>query len=264
MRLPAIAPLILKSHSATKCAANLSPARRNILSILCLALICISQFSFAPAHAQIVTTVSAQNDDRVRGRSASRGKPVTAASATYEDSNGILAGGSISLTLDDNDNPDVLLYQGFVSYASNISQDISADIGIIVNSYTENYAGLDDDTFVEAFAGLSTEGISGHVRFSPDYLNVGTATLYLELDSALPLGNDFSATAHLGLLLGLDGNNSLGGTNHRYDTQIGIQKDFKRISVFTNIVVGGPREGVWFDGPWMGRTGVVGGISYSF
>jgi hypothetical protein len=200
----------------------------------------------------------------VRGRSASRGKPVTSASITYEDIEGIFVGGSISLTLDDNDNPDVLLYQGFVSYASNISQDLSADIGIIVNSYTENYAGLVDDTFVEAFAGLSTEGLSGHVRFSPNYLNSGTATFYLELDSALPLGNDFSATGHLGLLLGLDGNNSLGGTNYRYDTQIGIQKDFNRISVFTNVVIGGPREGVWFDGPWMGRTGVVGGISYSF
>ena len=238
--------------------------QRIILSILCFAFICTTILSIAPAHAQIVTTVSAQNEDRVRGRSASRGKPVTAASATYEDSNGIFVGGSISLTLDDNDNPDVLLYQGFVSYATNINKDLSADIGVIVNSYTENYAGLVDDTFVEAFAGLSTEGISGHVRFSPDYLNLGTATLYVELDTALPLGDDFSATGHLGLLLGLDGNNSLGGTNYRYDTQIGIQKDFNRVSIFTNIVVGGPREGVWFDGPWMGRTGVVGGISYSF
>lgn len=211
-----------------------------------------------------MTTITAQNEDRVRGRSASRGRPITAASISYEDDAGILVGGSVSLTLDINDNPDVLLYQGFASYARSISKDLSADIGIIVNSYTENYAGQEDDTLIEAFAGLSTQGISGHVRFSPDYLNLGTATLYLELDSALPLGNDFSATAHLGALIGLDGDNSLGGTNYRYDTQIGLQKDLGRVSIFTNIVVGGPREGMWFAGPWMGRTGVVGGISYSF
>lgn len=220
-------------------------------------------FVALPAHAQLSGTVAVQNDDRFRGRSVSNGEPVAIASANYDHESGISVSGSAVGTTNGS-GAGLLRTFGHVGYARSLGDQLAVDGGLVVNAYTDRYSSGRSQTFAEIFGGVTWGQVALHASYSPRYLDAGLETLYVEANGARDLGSGFRATAHAGLLRRLSGDGSLGGANSRWDAQIGLTKDFDRLSVYVNAASAGSGRGTYFNGPWQGRNSIIIGVSRSF
>ena len=217
----------------------------------------------SPARAQVSGAITVQNDDRFRGRSVSEGEPVAIASVVYDHESGLSAGGSVVGTTNGS-GVGVLRASGHVGYATSVGDGWAVDGGVVVQTYTNRYSGGRSQTFVETYGGVTWEQLALHVSYSPSYLDAGLETLYVELNAVQNLGAGFRANARAGVLQRLSGDGSFGGENTRWDAQIGVTKDFERLSAFVNFSTAGSGEGTYFDGPWQGRNAVNLGVSRSF
>ncbi|MEM1197649.1 MAG: TorF family putative porin [Pseudomonadota bacterium] len=225
----------------------------------------------APARAQVSGVIAVQNDDRFRGRSVSEGEPVAIASIQYDLESGVSIGASaVGTTNGSGDNSDsdlsggLLRASGHVGYARSLGRNLAVDGGVVVQTYTDRYSSGRSQTFVEIFGGVTFGPVALHASYSPSYLDAGLETLYVEVNAVQELGSGFRATARAGLLNRLSGEGSLGGENTRWDAQIGLTKDFDRLTLYANVGTAGSGQGTYFDGPWQGRDAVVVGISRSF
>ena len=135
---------------------------------------------------------------------------------------------------------------------------------MVVQTYTERYSGGRSQSGVEAYGGVTWKQLALHASYSPSYLDAGLETLYVELNAVQDLGAGFRANARAGLLQRLSGDGSFGGENTRWDAQIGVTKDFERLSAFVNFSTAGSGEGTYFAGPWQGRNAVIFGVSRCF
>jgi len=215
------------------------------------------------AQAQVSGTIAVQNDDRFRGRSVSEGEPVVIASVFYDHDSGVSAGGSAVVT---SNGPDVGLLRasGHVTFAHKFDSDLSLDGGLVVQSYTDRYSSGRAQTFAEVFGGVTYGQFALHAIYSPSYLDHELQTLYIEFDAVQELGSGFRANARAGVITRLAGEGSFGGEDTRYDAQIGVTKDFDRLSLYLNASIAGSGRGTYFSGPWQGRDAVIVGISRSF
>jgi len=215
------------------------------------------------AQAQVSGTIAVQNDDRFRGRSVSEGEPVVIASVFYDHVSGVSAGGSTVVT---SNGPDVGLLRasGHLSFAQKIGSDLSLDGGLVVQTYTDRYSNGRAQTFAEVFGGVTYGQFALHASYSPSYLDHRLETLYVEFDAVQELGSGFRANAHVGVITRLAGKGSFGGEDTRYDAQIGVTKDFDRLSLYLNASTAGSGRGTYFSGPWQGRDAAIVGISRSF
>ncbi|MEM7702809.1 MAG: TorF family putative porin [Pseudomonadota bacterium] len=230
------------------------------------ALFCVVAASVCFSHtakAQVSGAIMVQNDDRFRGRSVSEGEPVAIASIIYDLESGVSVGGSVVGTTNGN-GVGVSRASGHVSYAQSVGQGFAVDGGFVVQTYTDRYSSGQSQTFVEAYGGLTWKQFALHASYSPSYLDAGLETLYVELNTVQDLGDGFRANARAGLLQRLSGEGSFGGENTRWDAQIGVTKDFDRLSAFVNFSTAGSGEGTYFDDPWQGRNAVIFGVSRSF
>jgi len=215
------------------------------------------------AQAQVSGAITVQNDDRFRGRSVSEGEPVAIASIAYDLESGLSVGGSVVGTTN-GEGVGVSRASGHVSYAKSVGQGFAVDSGVVVQTYTNRYSSGQSQTFVEAYGGVTWKQFALHASYSPSYLDAGLETLYVELNAVQDLGGGFRANARGGVLRRLSGEGSFGGENTRWDAQIGVTKDFDRLSAFVNLSTAGSGEGTYFDGPWQGRNAVIFGVSRSF
>ena len=216
-----------------------------------------------PLKAQASATVTVQNDDRFRGRSVSRGEPVAILSLSYDMESGVYVGGSAAATTN---GPGVGLLRGsaHVGYATFIGPNVSIDGGAVFNAYSDRYSGGGSQDFAEVFAGISAGDFAFYAWYSPSYLDQNLETLYLETNAVKDLGDGFRANARFGLLTRLSGDATFSGASTRYDTQIGLTKDFKALSLSVTAGTAGSGRGQYFDGPWQGRSSIVVAVSRSF
>ena len=111
---------------------------------------------------------------------------------------------------------------------------------------------------------MSVGDLAFYAWVSPSYLDQNLRTLYLEANAVRDLGAGFRANARIGVLQRLSGDDTFAGSSTRYDTQIGLAKDFDRLSVSVTVGTAGSGAGSYFDGPWQGRDAVVIAVSRSF
>lgn len=236
------------------------------LSAAKCALLCVGLTGVVgaqPAIAQVSGTIAVQNDDRFRGRSVSEGEPVAMVALNYDLESGVSVGGATVLTTN-GPNIGLLRASGHVGYAHSLSRTVAVDGGVVAQVYTDRYSGGRSQSFAEVFAGITVGAVALHASYSPSYLDAGLETLYLEANAVRDLGDDFRATAHIGVLNRLSGDGSFGGANTRWDAQVGVTKDVGLTSIFLNASTAGSGTGTYFDGPWQGRDALVIGISRSF
>lgn len=215
------------------------------------------------ANAQVSGTITVQNDDRFRGRSVSEGAPVAIATVLFDHESGVSAGaGAVATT--NGDGIGLLRASGHIGYAHRLDRDVAIDGGVVVQAYTERYSSGRQQTFAELYAGVTVGQFALHASYSPSYLDAGLETLYIQANAVQDLGSGFRATARAGVLNRLSGKGTFGGADTRWDAQIGVTKDFDRLSVFLNLSTAGSGQGTYFDGPWQGRDAVILGISRSF
>lgn len=230
------------------------------------ALVCfvyVGLFEHSPAQAQASVSIAVQNDDRFRGRSVSNGEPVATASVIYDLENGISVGGAAAATTN---GPGFGILRGSanISYARSLGNGWAADGGLVVQAYSDRYSGGRSETFAEVFGGVTNGPFAFHASYSPSYFDAGLETLYLEVNTVHELSESFRVTGRAGLLNRLSGQGSLGGRDTRWDAQVGLTKDFGRLSLLVNVSAGGSGQGTYFNGPWQGRNAVIAGISRSF
>jgi uncharacterized protein (TIGR02001 family) len=236
--------------------------RTGLLAFL-LGILGLSFAFSSPAHAQVSGAITIQNDDRFRGRSVSEGEPVAIASAGYDDQSGVYTGGSVAVTTN-GDGIGVLRASAHIGYVQNIDRNVSLDTGAVINRYTNRYSGPDTQTFAEFYGGVSVGDLAFYAWYSPSYLDAGLDTLYLEANAVRDLGSGFRANARIGVLQRLAGQGSFGGRNTRYDAQVGLTKDFDRLSLSVTLGTAGPSSGTYFEGPWQGRDSIVVAATHSF
>ena len=236
---------------------------RTGLFALLFAIVSLGLSTVDPAHAQVSGVVTIQNDDRFRGRSVSEGEPVAIGSVSYDDQSGIYTGGSIAVTTNGED-VGILRGSAHVGFATSIDRNISLDAGAVVSRYTDRYSGARAQTFAEIYSGVSVGDFAVYAWYSPSYLDQNLQTLYLEANAVRDLGSGFRANARVGVLNRLSGQGSLGGRNTRYDAQVGLTKDFDRLSLSVTLGTAGSGAGTYFTGPWQGRDSVVVALSRSF
>lgn len=224
---------------------------------------CLAGLGGVSAKAQVSGGVTIQNDDRFRGRSVSEGEPVASASIIYDHESGVSIGGSAAATTN---GPGVGLLRasGHIGYAKAVSRTVAVDGGVVVHAYTDRYAGASSQAFAEFFGGVTFGQVAVHASYSPSYLDQNLQTLYVEVNAVQDLGGGFRATARAGLLNRVGGDDTFRGATSRWDAQIGVTKDFDRLSAFVNLSTAGSGQGAYFDGPWQGRNAVIFGVSRSF
>ena len=217
----------------------------------------------AMASAQIVATVTVQNDDRFRGRSTSNGEPVAIGSISIDDDSGFYAGGEVALTTN---GPSFGILRGsaYAGIAKHVAPDVSVNGGVVLIAYSDRYSGANAQEFIEVFAGASWKNLALNTYYSPNYLDQGLATLYVEASASQRIADGLTVNGRAGLLSRLSGEGSLGGRDQRFDISLGVTKEFDLFSVSLTGNTAGPSEGTYFQGPWQGQNSVVVAISRSF
>lgn len=185
------------------------------------------------------------------------------ASVSYDDQSGIYTGGSVAVTTN-GDDVGVLRGSAHIGYARSIGRNVSVDGGAVLYRYTDRYSGASAQTVAEFYGGFGVGDLAFYAWYSPSYLDQNLETLYLEANAVRDLGSGFRANARIGVLTRLSGQGSFGGRDTRYDTQIGLSKDFDRLSVSVTFGTAGSGAGTYFSGPWQGRDSVVIAVSRSF
>lgn len=225
--------------------------------------ICSTPLFVPPSHAQLSGAISAETDSWFRGRSISRGQPVISGGLSYDDESGIYVDGSVAFTIGEQ-TQGPLSYIGSIGYATNIAPNVSVDSGAVVTAYTERYSGQANDTFVEFYSGISHKNITGRVRYSPNFQESDTQTVYFEIDAAKRLAEGLNLTAHAGLLQQVGGQGSLGERRSRYDLQLGLAQDIGLWTVRGTINYGGDRGGTFFMAPWRLQDAIIIGVVRNF
>jgi uncharacterized protein (TIGR02001 family) len=146
------------------------------------------------ANAGISSTVTATNDYDFRGVTQSGKDPAIQASLDYAHDSGFYAGAWAS-TIDfgptSNAAFELDLYAGFTN---KIGEDLTYDVGAI--GY--NYPDAADLNTVEFYGSLAWKIIKGKVSYTNDYYGTGLEALYLDASVNVPIGERFSAQAHIG------------------------------------------------------------------
>jgi uncharacterized protein (TIGR02001 family) len=138
-----------------------------------------------PAMAQISASASLASDYRFRGISLSDGRPALTANLAYDHSSGAYAGVSVIGIDTPHDGAQMLGHIEYIGYATRKSRGLSWDVGL----HNEDLTAYADRKYVfrytEVYAGLTSNNISTHLYYSPNYLKPGASILYADLDGAL-------------------------------------------------------------------------------
>lgn len=203
--------------------------RRRFGQHLLLALFAF--LSAAPAAAEVGVSVSALNDDLFRGRSLSQGRPILTADLSYDDLSGIYVGGSVTGVATRHSGAELLGFGGYAGYARRITPGITLDAGISNTRYTRWYSGGVATDYTEFYAGIITSHVSSHIRYSPDYLGTGEASIYADLDGVLRPADKWRLNGHMGLLMQVSGPDLPATPRDRFDWRISVSREIGRFAL---------------------------------
>jgi uncharacterized protein (TIGR02001 family) len=217
----------------------------------------------APAIAAVGASVSVLNEDVFRGRSLSDGRPVAVGELSYDDLSGFYVGGSITGIATRHSGAQLLGVQGYAGYAHQIGSGPTLDVGITNARYTHYYSGSAGVDYTEFYAGIITDHISSHIRYSPNYFGTGQATVYGDLDGVLRPWDKWRLNAHAGLLIQASGPTLPHSARRRYDWRIGVSREIGRFSLQLGWAGSGPGRDYYAGSPH-GRSSFLLGATYIF
>ncbi len=216
-----------------------------------------------PVAAQVGGNLTLQSDDRFRGRSFSDGRPVMVGSLSYDHRSGLYAGGSATAILTGERRAGLSGARAYGGYAVRTASGASFDLGVVGYRYTSRFSGGREVGYVEGYAGVFKDGLSGHIRFSPNYFDRGAPVVYVDVAATRALPLDWRLNSSLGLLVQTSGAPILGDRRSRYDAKIGVSREFGKIQLSADVTFAGP-DGAYYDGPFSGRSALVLSASRSF
>ncbi len=203
----------------------------------------------APAIAEVGASVSVLNDDFFRGRSLSQGRPIFTADLSYDDLSGFYVGGSVTGTAARDAGTKLLGFGGYAGYAHRTGSGITLDAGITNTRYTRWYSGGKATDYTEFYAGIVTNHLSSHIRYSPDYLETGEASLYTDLDGVLRPADRWRLNGHIGLLVQASGPDLPHKPRTRFDWRIGVSREIGHLNLQLGWAGATPGKNYYADKP---------------
>jgi hypothetical protein len=215
-----------------------------------------------PARAQIAGSVSLVSDYRLRAASLSDRKPAASLTLSDDLTNGVYFGATVVAgQTHDSDDIQILGHIEYLGYAHAMPNGLTWEVGadnVDFNLYPEPNFHL---SYTEAYAGLSNGTISSRLYLSPNYLQAGLTTAYLEVNGVARPTDDWRLTAHVGLFKPLGGNARTPVRKDRMDVRF---EAIRRIGP-TEVNVGWTSAfPAAFPTPWRTGSAFVAGVTAYF
>jgi uncharacterized protein (TIGR02001 family) len=186
----------------------------------------------SPARAQLSGSAALVSDYSVRGMTLSRGRPEPQLRLDYDASAGWYAGAFAS-GVDLPDSGASLQLLGYAGYAHRLPSGLTWEAGLL----NASFAGDAEYRYHEFYAGLTREGLSARLYYSPAYYGQGK-TVYAELNGAWPLQGRLTLSGHVGLLHPFgDGGDE---ARHRIDGRLALGMDIGRLNLQVAVVAATP------------------------
>ena len=235
--------------------------RRSVdLARIAGALLLSCGFWAVPTAAQVGASVTVASEDKFRGHSLSRRRPVSSLELSIDDRSGIYAGGVATVIATSDAGIRPLTLELNAGYARRIGSQTTLDFGIIRSDRSRFTNGGAAAHYDEVYFGLIRGELAAHVYYSPDYLRAGRSTVYGDFDAGQPLGSRWRLSAHGGVLVQFS--RPL-GQPIQYDWRVGLARQLGRIEVQAGLTGGGTGPD-FFVGQPRTRTSLVIGLSHSF
>ena len=213
------------------------------------------------ASAQTTARIAVQTDYRLRGFSLSSEEPVIMAEIGHELGGGFYLNGAGQIVFDDE--PSLLGGQVNLGYARRINSAFSVDTGLIHAEYLSGYGGDGSGRYTEVYVGAQTGGLAARLYFSPHYFRSTNATLYGELEGAIPVAAHWRVNVHAGVLHYLEGATPLTRRNTQLDWRLDLTRRMGRLEALVSISGFDPDYDPY---PHVGRgnPAVMAGLSLAF
>jgi uncharacterized protein (TIGR02001 family) len=220
-------------------AADLRGLTRFLLAILPI-------LSAAPAHAELGASLTLASQDRFRGYSVSDGYPAATFSLSYDDAGGPYFEASVMAAGKPSNGIERYRFEENAGYALRIANGPTIDAGIVHADYSGYRIYGQTAVFTEVYAGLITKRFSAHIHYSPNYFQRGVATLYADVDSAIPLTPRIRLTGHYGLLYETKGAREAAGRTAE-DWRIGAATDLRNLTFELAVASGAKKRSFYGD-----------------
>jgi uncharacterized protein (TIGR02001 family) len=180
-----------------------------------------------PAQAQVAASLSLESDYLLRGVSLSDGQPTLSAAVSYDHPSGAYAGASLTAVRTRHSGVEGLGYVADVGYAWRARGGAGFEVGVQDSEITTHQGEQDSFHYAEAYAELTSDNISLHLYYSPDFIGDEGQTLYLEASVATRPRNGWRLFGHLGALQSLGGDSSGDEDDMVLDANAGIARAFR-------------------------------------
>ncbi len=226
--------------------------------MLAVALVCAT-----PAAAQFSGSLVIRSDDRFRGHSLSQGRPTMALDLGYDHPSGLYVDLVVRGVLARHEGPELLAVVENVGFTSQIRPNLSIDLGVTNSDYRKYYNGLRTAHYQEYYVGMITKRISTYIHYSPRYFGLPAATIYGDVDGAIPLNRKWRLTAHAGVLQQIGGKTlGIGGRTH-FDYRVGAAVRCGAVDLMVEWTGGGPDHD-YYANEVHSRNALVFGATLSF
>jgi uncharacterized protein (TIGR02001 family) len=235
------------------------PSNRSLSALLVL----VTLFVSTPATAELGASISILSQDRLRGYSVSRGRPVATLDLSYDDASGFYVGGSATGVATAHQGARLLGAKANFGYATEIEPGLVMDIGIVHSRYTEYFSGGRAADYTEAYFGLITNHFSSHIHYSPDYFRSGLSTIYADVEGVVRPVANWRLNSHLGVLTQIRGPRPPGVARTHYDWRLGVARQAGPFDLQLAVTGGGPGPD-YYNGRPHRRNALVFAVVYIF
>jgi uncharacterized protein (TIGR02001 family) len=147
-------------------------------------------------------------------------------------------------------------------YALRIAGGPTIDAGIVHADYSGYRIYGQTAVFTEIYAGLIARRVSAHMHYAPNYFQHGVATLYADIDSAIPLTARIRLSGHYGVLYETHGSREAAGRT-AYDWRIGAATDLRNLT-FELAVASGAKKRSFYGDAKDGGSALLVSVTASF
>ena len=198
------------------------------------------------------------SDLMLRGRSISDGQPTASLAFEFAARPGVYGGVELVGTWPRGASARFLGVVAQLGFARPIGPALAVEAGITQRAYSQAYTPGFAADFVELYGGLSRGAVAARIAWSPDYFGRGAQTLYLEAETAQPLGPATRATLRGGVLAVMVPPAPPAQLRARWDVRTGIGHDLGRLTLEAAIHAVGPTPDPLRDGTERRVTATLG------
>lgn len=182
----------------------------------------------SPVLAQVSGSVTLVSDFRLRGLSLNDGNIAVAAEVAVDHPTGIYAGASVVAGDTSRFGKEVLNHTAYLGYVTAVDDQTTVDFGLSHTQVYSNVAVPFSGSYTEIYAGVSLRRTSVRVSVTPSFIEPGLRAAYIDVNRTIPVTQRLRLLAHVGLLIPLGGTDAPILPTSRFDTRVGVARQFTR------------------------------------